>query len=92
MKPDVPEGSIILRPSVSEIKKTSSAEATAALVMEVKLRKVDAQPFEGHSSECEYIELQTHHIIIITKYFSLMTGMKHPDKSSPLVSVCWCYL
>lgn len=61
MKLDVPEGSIILRPSVSEIKKTSSAEATAALVMEVKLRKVDAQPFEGHSSECEYIELQTHH-------------------------------
>ncbi|BFZ20199.1 hypothetical protein BsWGS_23237 [Bradybaena similaris] len=53
MKANVPEGSIILRPSVSEIKKTSSQDATAAFVMEVKLRRAGAQPFEGHSSEFE---------------------------------------
>ncbi|CAG5119786.1 unnamed protein product, partial [Candidula unifasciata] len=53
MSPDVPEGTFLLRPSVSEIKKTSSADATAALVMEVKLRKGSAHPFDGHSSEFE---------------------------------------
>lgn len=54
MSPEVPEGTFILRPSVSEIKKTSSTDATAALAMEVKMRKEDAHPFDGHDSECEW--------------------------------------
>lgn len=69
----VPEGTFLLRPSVSNINKTSSVDATAGLVMEVKMRNEDAQPFDQENSEfiIKSLPLYYEHIEENTLYDSI---------------------
>uniref|UniRef100_A0A0B7B5N0 STAT transcription factor protein interaction domain-containing protein n=1 Tax=Arion vulgaris TaxID=1028688 RepID=A0A0B7B5N0_9EUPU len=82
MNPRIPEGTVLLRPSVSEIKRTSSADATAALVMEVKLKKDDAQLFDDHN-----LQYGVHSIPLLYKHieqntlYGAIKGIQFNNKS-----------